>query len=164
MATTTTPVHNSPDLTDHTSYDIKGHARKFGIILGVLTAVYLIVLNLIYGEIPLGMRFAKHLIIIPVVWYAAADYAKRLPEGKVFKAELTYLLKLAGYAGLTLFAANIVTFMVSGNSFEQFMQEGDTFAGMMINGSFLFFETVVFVMIFAFIVLQGMKGKGSPED
>lgn len=146
-------------------YDTGSHARKFGIVLGVATAVYLVIINLIYGEVPLGLRFASHLLIIPVVWYAATDYAKRLPEGQIFQAEIGYLLKLAGYAAITLFALNVLAFMVSGQSFEQFMQEGETFAAVMINSTFLFFETVVFVMVVAFITMQGVKGKSSsPQD
>ena len=163
MATTTTRT-NPPDLQDHSGFDTSSHARTYGIVLGVAMAVYLMVLNFTMGDIPLGLRFAKHLLIIPVVWYAAADYAKRLPKGKVFKAEITYLMMLAAYAGITLVLLNMVVFMIFGESFEQFMQEGNTFAGSMINSGFLFFEVVVFVMTVSFIFLQAYKGPGSPED
>jgi len=155
---------NPPHLKDYSGFDTSAHARTYGIILGVAMGIYLLILNFVYAEVPLGMRFAKHLLIIPVVWYAASDYAKRLPEGKVFKAELTYLMKLAGYAAVAVVGFNVLAFMIFGNSFDQFLQEGNTFAGMMINCGFMFFETVVFVMIVSFIVLQGFKGKGSPED
>ena len=161
---TTTVKDNPPKLKNYSNFNVSAHARNYGIILGVATAIYLIIINLIYGEVPLGLRFAKHLLIIPIVWYAAADYAKRLPEGQVFKAELGYLMRLAGYAALALIAVNILVFMVTSSSFEQFMEDGNSFAGMMINSGFIFFETVVFVMIVSFIVLQGFKGKGSPED
>lgn len=147
-------------------YDTGAHARKFGIILGVATAIFLIIANLVYkNDVPLSLRFASHLLIIPVVWYAATDYAKRLPEGQIFQSEIGYLLKLAGYAAVTLFALNVLMFMFTGHSFEQFMQEGETFAAVMINSTFLFFETVVFVMVVAFITMQGLKGKSSsPQD
>lgn len=160
----TTARTNPPDLTDHTDFDTRAHARNYGIILGVLTAIYLIVLNVLMDDVPLGLRFAKHLLIIPIVWYAATNYAKQLPEGKVFKAEITYLMRLAAYAGLAIVGMNILMFMVVGESFEQFMQNGNTFAGAMINSGFLFFETVVFVMTVSFIFLQALKGQGSPED
>lgn len=157
----------NPNKSDHPTtenFSLSAHTRNYGIILGVLTAVYLVVLNIIYAEVPLGLRFAKHLIIIPVVWMAVADYAKRLPEGKVFKAEIGYLLRVAGWSALALAVINALFFMVTAGSFEQFMQEGETFAGMMINSGFLFFETVVFVMIIGLVVLQGYKSGGSPED
>ncbi|NJC24694.1 hypothetical protein [Neolewinella antarctica] len=164
MATGTAQT-NPPDLKDHTNFDTGAHARTYGIILGVLTAIYLIVLNFIYpDDIPMGLRFAKHLIIIPVVWYAAGNYASKLPDNKVFKAEITYLMSLAAYTAVTLVAINVLVYIITGTSFEQFMQDGDAFAGMMINCGFVFFETVVFVMVVSFIVLQGYKGGGSPED
>ena len=156
---------NPPDLNDHTSFDVGGHARKYGIILGAAISLYLLIVNLIFTEdLPMGLRFAKYLLIVPVVWVAALDYAKRLPKGKVFKAEIGYLMKLAGYTALTVIVFNLLMFIVSGSSFDQFMQEGNTFAGTMINCGFLFFETVVIVMAVSFIFLQAFKSGGSPED
>ncbi len=155
---------NPPDLDDHTSFDVSKHARNYGVMLGVAIAIYLLIINLVFEEVPTGMRFAKYLFIIPVVWVAALDYAKRLPPGKVFKAEIGYLMRLAFYAAATVIVLNLLMFTVSGQSFDQFMQDGETFAGAMINCGFLFFETVVIVMAVSFVFLQAFKTGGSPED
>jgi len=111
-----------------------------------------------------GLRFAKHLFIIPIVWIAIDAYSKRIPEGKAFKSQLGLLLKLGLWAAMTIAVLNILFFGVVGVSFEQFMQEGDTLAGVTVNSGFLIFETLVFVMIIGFVILQAYKGKGSPED
>lgn len=165
----TNPPHVHSDVVS--PIDKSKAGRKYGIILGVLTAVYLIILNLTAGEgtgpggnLPLGLRFAKHLLIIPIVWFAVASYAKTLPEGRVFKNEIGLLGSIAAWSAGTVALANILFFAFTSISFEQFMQEGETLMGVMINSGFLIFETVVFVMIVGFVILQAYKGKGSPED
>ncbi|MEL7162641.1 MAG: hypothetical protein AAFN92_17925 [Bacteroidota bacterium] len=145
-------------------YDKAAASRNYGVVLGGITALYLITVNLITGEVPTGTRFAKHLLIIPVVWIAIASYAAKIPSNKVFKKELGFLGRIAAWAAVTLGLINIGFFALLGTSFEQFMHEGETFAGAMVNSGFLIFETVVFVMIIGFVILQAYKGGGSPED
>lgn len=144
----------------------KIYGRNFGIGLGLITALYLIIINLISGgnELPLGLRFAKHLLIIPVVWMAIDTYAKSLPEDKIFKRELALLGRIAAWSSGTIALANIVFFGLTATSFEQFMQEGETLMGVLANSGLLIFETLVFVIIIGFVILQAYKGKGSPED
>ncbi len=140
--------------------------RNFGLGLGFMTAFYLIILNVFAqaGDIPTGLRFSKHLLIIPVVWFAIDAYAKRLPEGRKFKRELGLIGRIAAWASLTIAVVNIVFFAFFGTSFEQFMHEGEALFDVMVNSGFLIFETVVFVMIIGFVILQAYKGSGSPED
>ena len=172
MATTTSTNNGTPttvrdgnvDLDSHSNFDVAKQSLFYGMVLAGAMAVYLIILNTIYGEIPLGLRFAKHLLIIPVVWIAFGAYAKTLPEGKVFKAEIGYVLRIGLYAAMGIALLNLLYFAFAENSFEQFMQEGKTLAGVMINSTFLIFETFVFVMMFGFILMQAYKGGGSPED
>jgi len=165
---TTTNSESAPkvrnDLASRINPSIFG--RKYGIILGVLTALYLVVINVISGgeTLPLGLRFAKHLIIIPIVWMAVSAYAATLPDGRIFKNELILLGYIAAWSSITLAVLNVMYFAFTSTSFEQFMQEGETLMGVMINSGFIIFETVVFVMIIGFIILQAYKGKGSPED
>ncbi len=161
--TNNNPADIYPDQPQNFSETI---GRNFGLILGVLTAVYLVILNLMSGngDIPTGLRFAKHLLIVPVVWLAVAAFAKRLPKGRKFKRELGLLLRIAVWTALVIAVINIAFFGIFGSSFEQFMQEGETFFGVMVNSGFLIFETVVFVMIIGFVILQAYKGAGSPED
>jgi len=154
------------------SFDKSANGRNYGIVLGVLTVIYLVIINLLsdggdpevgFG-VPMGLRFAKHLLIIPVVWIAVATYAKSLPEGRAFKNEIGLLGRIGIWAALTVALGNIALFAITGNGFEQFLQEGGTFMGVMITSGFLIFETVVFVMIIGFVIMQAYKGKGSPED
>lgn len=172
MASTTAqnnPPHVNNDLASPIDKSVLG--RNYGVILGVLTAVYLIIINLVADNgaeegfgVPLGLRFAKHLIIVPVLWIAVASYAKTLPDGRIFKNEIGLIGRVAMWSAITLAVINILFYAFTGTSFEQFMQEGETLMGVMINSGFIIFETVVFVMIVGFIILQAYKGKGSPED
>lgn len=172
--TTSTPTRDgNADLDSHSTFDTSKAARNYGVFLGVITAVYLIVINAIFGtrgengiiDVPLGLRFAKHLLLIPVVWIAFSAYAKTLPGGKIFKNEIGYLMSIGMWSALTIAVLNVIVFMISpSNSFEQFMQEGNTFAGVMVNSVFLIFEHFVFVMTFGFILMQAYKSGGSPED
>lgn len=171
MATTahTNPPHLNND--KYSSFDVSKEGRNYGIILGVITAVYMIIINLFTGDgpgeagnIPLGLRFAKHLLIFPVLWIAMSRYAKSLPDGRTFKNEISLLGRVAMWSALTIALANLLVFAFTGNSFEQFMQEGTTFMAVCINSGFLFFETIVFIMTVGFVFLQALKGGGSPED
>lgn len=173
METAATTKNNPPHLhADRAApVSLATLGRNYGVLLGILTSVYLIVINLIMDggvesnfDVPLGWRFAKHLIIVPIVWMAVSSYAKALPEGRKFKSELGMLGYVAVWSALVLAVVNILFFAITGTSFEQFMQEGETLMGVMINSGFLIFETVVFVMIIGFIILQAYKGGGSPED
>ncbi|WP_273444947.1 hypothetical protein [Neolewinella agarilytica] len=160
-----TTTYNEPDLSINSDNELSSkYAWTFGLALGLITALYLVILNLATDSPSTGMRFAKHLLIVPVVWMAISSYSSRLPEGKAFKSELGLLLKLGLWAAGVIAILNILFFGLVGTSFEQFMQEGDTLAGVLINSGFLIFETMVFVMIIGFVILQAYKGKGSPED
>ena len=172
MATGTAHT-NPPELNSdaYSKVNVPKLALRWGIILGVVIAVYLTIINAFYGDgpgehgnVPLGLRFAKHLLIVPVLWFTMSSYAKTLPEGHVFKPEIGLIGRIALYSSLTLALANVLIYAFTGWSFEQFMQEGETFMGVMINSGFLFFETSVFVMIVGFFFLQAYKDGGSPED
>ena len=172
MATTTT-TQNPPHLNNdaYSSVDKNIIGRNYGVILGVITAIYCTIINLTAGTeveegfgVPLGLRFAKHLFIIPIIWLAISSYAKTLPEGRIFKNELGLLGRIAAWSSIVLALANILLFAVTGSGFEQFMEEGETLMGVMVSSGFLIFETAVFVMIIGFVILQAYKGKGSPED
>jgi|GEM_PF-2540981 hypothetical protein len=163
------PPHLHSDRAAPVGFSTLG--RNYGVGLGLLTAVYLIIINLFMDNgvetgfgVPLGLRFAKHLIIIPIAWVAVSSYAKVLPEGRKFKSELGMLGYIAVWAAIVLAVINILFFAITGTSFEQFVQEGVSLMGVMINSGFLIFETIVFVMIIGFIILQAYKGGGSPED
>ena len=160
-----TTTYNEPDLSINSNNSLSSrYAWTYGLVLGVLTALYLVILNLGTDSPPTGLRFAKHLLIVPIVWMAISSYSNQLPEGKAFKSELGLLLKLGLWAALVIAILNVLFFGLVGTSFEQFMQEGDTLAGVLVNSGFLVFETLVFVMIIGFVILQAYKGKGSPED
>lgn len=162
----TTQSNPSNDHTFDYGFHSKTVGRNYGIGLGVITALYLIVINFFSGgeELSLGFRFAKHLLIIPVVWMAIAAYASYFSESNIFKGEFMLLLRIAGWSAITLSLINVLVYGITSSSFEQFMQEGNTLFGAMMNSGFLLFETFVFVMIIGFVILQAYKRKGSPED
>ena len=160
-----TTTNNEPDLSIKRSNSLfNKYAWTFGLALGVLTVLYIVILNLATDSPSTGLRFAKHLLIIPIVWIAISSYSNQLSEGKALKSELGLLLRLGLWAGGVIAILNILFFGLVGTSFEQFIQEGDTLAGVLINSGFLVFETLVFVMIIGFVILLAYKGKGSPED
>ena len=169
-----TSTHSNPPKLHNdalSTLDVSSSGRNYGIVLGVLTSVYLIIINLTMGEghedgvgIPMGYRFAKHLLIVPVVWIAINAFAKSMPEGHAFKGGIGFMARIAIWAAATVAVLNVVIFAVTGISFEQFINEGQTFLTAFLNSGLLLFETAVFVMIIGFVVLQYIKGKGSPED
>lgn len=162
-----TTQNNPPNIhVNENGFHVQAVGRNYGLALGVVTAIYLIAINFIYSatDLPLGLRFAKHLLIIPVVWMAIAAFAERLPEGRKFKQELGLLWRIAAWSAVTLALANILFFAVTFTSFEQFSQDENTLFSVLLNSGLLIFETSVFVMIIGFAILQAYKGKGSPED
>ena len=169
MATTTTQREHSrenpPDLHHVNTWQLEKEGRKWGLILGAITAVYLLIVNAIFADLPLGLRFAKHLIIIPVLWIATSKYAASVPEGEAFKGEISLMFRIGAWATAVLATTNIILSAINPDiGFEQFMNEGNTFGDAMMNSFFIAMETLVFVMIIGFVFLQYYKGKGSPED
>jgi hypothetical protein len=95
---------------------------------------------------------------------AITTYAKTMTKGHIFKGGLELFARIAMWAALTIGALNLAFFLITSSSFEQFLNEGETFLTATVNSGFLIFETVVFVMIVGFIILQAFKDGGSPED
>jgi hypothetical protein len=163
---------NTPklNLDAKSSFDVVGSARNYGILLGVITSVYLLIVNLSYAgseeevSVPMSLRFAKHLFIIPVVWLAISSYSKTMEKGHVFKGGVGLLTRVGLWTALTIGALNLIFYVVTGSSFSQFLNKGETFLSATVNSGFLLFETMVFVMIIGFIILQAYKDRGSPED
>ena len=170
MAQTTSPTthENPPHLDEPAAYNfnVDKEGRKYGILLGVLVAVYLSIVNAITVELPLGLRFAKHLLIIPVVWYATKQYAEAIYSGnQVFKAEIGLLFRIGAWATIVLALGNILLSAISPSlGFEQFMNDNTSFGDAMMNSFFVAMETLVFVLIIGFVFMQYYKRGGSPED
>lgn len=158
------------NLDDKSSFNLVSAGRNYGIALGVVTSIYLLIINFAYsgGEeavsVPMGPRFAKHIFILPIVWMALSSYAKTMTEGHVFKGGIGLLARIAVWTGLTIGALNLAFFITTESSFQQFLNKGETFLTATVNSGLLIFETGVFVMILGFMILQALKGKGSPED
>lgn len=158
-------AYNQPDLSIDSDNALSSrYARNYGVILGVLTSIYLIVLNLSMDEPSTGLRFAKHLIIIPVVWLAIDAYSNRMPEVTAFKSKLGLLFKMGLWTAGVIAAFNIACHLLLGVGFEQFSHDEITAGAVLVDSGFVMFETLVFVMIIGFVILQAYKGKGSPED
>lgn len=157
------PQLNTPPAIN---FDRDKEGRNFGILLGLLMSTYLFIVNLVYVELPLGIRFAKHLLIIPVVWYATKRYAEAITEGnEIFKAEIGLLFRIGLWATATIAALNIlISAFEPEYAFEQFMNDNDTFGDAMMNSFFVAMETLVFVMIIGFVFMQGFKRGSAPED
>ena len=170
MAQTTSPTthENPPHLERPAAYNfnVDKEGRNYGILLGVVVAVYLTIVNAATTELPLSLRFAKHLFIIPIVWHATKRYAEAIYAGnEVFKAEIGLLFRIGAWATLTLALGNIVLAAVNPDwAFEQFLNDNDTFGDAMMNSFFVAMETLVFVLIIGFVFMQYYKRGGSPED
>ena len=165
MASSQPTIDNAPDLDNHSYVNLDAMGRNYGITLGVLTAAYLLLVNALTGDLPLGLRFAKYLIIIPVVWAATSKLYAATPDGEAFKTEIGLLFRIAMWSVVTVAVLNIILSSISPNlGFEQFMNESDSFGDMMVNSFFVAMELLVMVMIFGFVFMQYYKGKGSPED
>lgn len=168
MANTRSTTHeNPPNLTPPPTngFNIPKEGRKYGIILGLLVSVYLFVVNSIYADLPNGIRFAKHLLIVPVIWFSAHTYANSVPKGEIFKGEIGLFFRIGIWTTVVIAVLNMVLSSINPSiAFEQFLNENDNFGDVMMNSFFVAMETLVFVVIIGFIFLQFYKRGGSPED
>lgn len=159
---------NPPQLNAPTTvpFDRDKEGRNFGILLGVVMSVYMIAVNAIYAELPMGVRFAKHLLIIPIVWIATKRYADAIAQnGEIFKAEIGLLFRIGMWATAVIALLNLVLSAIQPAwAFEQFMNDSETFGDVMMNSFFVGVETLVFVIIIGFVFMQGLKRGGAPED
>ena len=166
--TGSTASENPPhlDAPATSSFNVPKEARKYGIILGLFMSAYLLIVNLVYPEVPIGVRFAKHLLIIPVVWYATKTYAESIYSGQeVFKTEIGLLFRIGLWATAVIATLNLVLSAINPElGFEQFLNENNTFGDAMMNSFFVAMETLVFVIIIGFVFMQYYKRGGSPED
>ncbi len=165
MATRQPALDKNPKLDNVAYLNMDKMGRNYGIVLGVITSLYLLLVNAVTADLPLGLRFAKYLLIVPIVWMATSKVNDATPEGEEFKLEIGMLFRIAIWAVITLTVLNIILSSISPSlGFEQFMNESDSFGDMMVNSFFVAMETFVMVLIFGFVFVQYYKGKGSPED
>ena len=166
--TGTTASENPPNLDAPASpsFNVPKEAKKYGIILGLLMSGYLLIVNLIYVDVPIGVRFAKHLLIIPIVWYATKTYAESIYSGQeVFKTEIGLMFRIGLWATAVIATLNMLLSAIDPNlGFEQFLNDNNTFGDAMMNSFFVAMETLVFVVIIGFVFMQYYKRGGSPED
>ena len=165
MATFDTTREGQPQLTHHDPFNTDRAGRNYGLVLAALTAVYLSLMNLIFPEVPIGIRFAKYLIIVAVVWVAVKSYADASSEEDIWKGEFTFILKIAMWAIGGLATLNVILSSINPQlGFEQFMNDGETFGDMMVNSFFVAMETFVMVVMAGFIFMQYYKRGSDPED
>lgn len=169
MAETSPTTHeNPPNLSAPAAHDfsVDAEGRKYGIILGLAVSVYLLIVNAVYTELPTGIRFAKHLLIIPIVWYATKRYAEAIYGNKeVFKAEIGLMFRIGMWATIVIALLNIILSAIDPNlGFEQFLNDNESFGDAMMNSFFVAMETLVFVVIIGFVFMQYYKRGGPPED
>ena len=167
--TTETTNHENPPHLDAPvahNFNVDKEGRKYGIILGLAVAIYLLIVNAATVELPLGLRFAKHLLIIPVVWFATKQYAEAIySSNAVFKAEIGLLFRIGAWATIVLAVGNITLAAINPEwAFEQFLNDNDSFGDAMMNSFFVAMETLVFVLIIGFVFMQYYKGGSAPED
>jgi hypothetical protein len=164
---TTTATNNPPKLTTTAiDFDVAKQGRNYGILLGALMSVYMLIVNQLYAELPMGVRFAKHLLIIPVVWYATKSYADAIVRGNhIFKAEIGLMFRIGLWATLVIAVLNITLSAIDPQlGFEQFLNDNNSFADAMMNSFFVAMETLVFVVIIGFVFMQYYKTGSAPED
>ncbi|WP_116105427.1 DUF4199 domain-containing protein [Lewinella sp. IMCC34191] len=169
MTETTSPARENPphlETPSSSSFNVPKEARKYGIILGLLVSVYLLIVNQLYGDVPIGVRFAKHLLIIPIVWYATKAYAESIYSGQeVFKTEIGLLFRIGIWTTAVIATLNITLSAFNPElGFEQFLNDNTSFGDAMMNSFFVAMETLVFVVIIGFVFMQYYKRGGSPED
>ena len=169
MTQSTTSAKENPPKLDAPStsrFNVPKEARKYGIILGLAVSAYLLIVNQLYGDLPISVRFAKHLLIIPVVWYATKSYADSIYRGQeVFKTEIGLLFRIGMWATAVIAVLNICLSAIDPTlGFEQFLNDNTSFGDAMMNSFFVAMETLVFVVIIGFVFMQYYKRGGSPED
>ncbi len=129
-------------------------------------SAYLLVVNQLFDDLPISIRFAKHLFIIPVVWLATKSYAESIYSGEeVFKTEIGLMFRIGLWATAVIAILNISLSAFNPQwGFEQFLNDNTTFGDAMMNSFFVAMETLVFVVIIGFVFMQYYKRGGSPED
>ncbi|WP_116124541.1 hypothetical protein [Lewinella sp. IMCC34183] len=169
MAQTSPATQENPPHLDKPAafnFDVDKEGRKYGLILGAAVSAYLLIVNQIYGDLPMSIRFAKHLLIIPVVWYATKQYAEAIYRGgEIFKAEIGLLFRIGMWATGLIAVLNIMLSAISPTlGFEQFLNDNTSFGDAMMNSFFVAMETLVFVIIIGFVFMQYYKRGSAPED
>ncbi|THH41594.1 hypothetical protein [Neolewinella litorea] len=158
---------NPPHLdTPAANFNVDKEGRKYGLILGAAVSIYLLIVNQLFVDLPMSVRFAKHLLIIPIAWYATKQYAEAIYSGNdVFKAEIGLMFRIGVWATGLIATLNIMLSAISPElGFEQFLNDNNTFGDAMMNSFFVAMETLVFVVIIGFVFMQYYKRGGSPED
>ncbi len=169
MAQVSPTTHENPphlDTPKALNYNVNKRGMRYGVILGLAVSIYLLVVNALFGDLPISVRFAKHLLIIPIVWYATKEYADAIYDSNsIFKAEIGLLFRIGAWATVVLAVLNISLSAFNPEwGFEQFMNDNTTFGDAMMNSFFVAMETLVFVVIIGFVFMQYYKRGGSPED
>ncbi|PPK86346.1 hypothetical protein CLV84_3272 [Neolewinella xylanilytica] len=169
MTPTSSPAKENPphlDAPASSSFNVSKEGRKYGIILGLLVSVYLLIVNQLYVDVPMSVRFSKHLLIIPIVWYATKTYAESIYRGQeVFKTEIGLMFRIGIWATAVIAVLNISLSAFNPElGFEQFLNDNTSFGDAMMNSFFVAMETLVFVVIIGFVFMQYYKRGGAPED
>lgn len=155
----TQPRENPPVLeVDEHNFPFLTTGIGTGVIVGIIMGIYLAIINAASDDPPTGLTFLKHIAFIPFIGMALKRYKRALPTGKIFKdgAKLGFFISLA--ASFTIMAVGVILWMISPDlSFEQYMNEGNSFADVIVNTSFLGLEVFVFGMIITFCWLQFIK-------
>ncbi len=161
-----THFHENPPQTSASEHGFRFWkvAISYGVLGGVLMGLYLLLLNMASDDPSSWLKFSKHLIMIPIMGVVLKQYKAHLPEGKIFKDGIKLSAAVATLAAFTLIIFDhILWFVAPEISFEQFMNENNSYADLFINDSYLAVETWVFTMVTGFVWLQWIKDAKQPD-
>ncbi|MGB3546677.1 MAG: DUF4199 domain-containing protein [Saprospiraceae bacterium] len=152
-------LHNNPPKTRVAEgFNLARRGRNYGILTGVIMAVYLVIINVALNDPSFLANLPMHLVFIPILGLALNAYKRYLPEGKIFKDGIQLGGYIAGTAAVTIIIINAILSLISPKlSFQQFYNEGNSFPDVMINGIMLAMTVFVFGMLITFIYIQFMK-------
>lgn len=138
-----------------------------GLIAGAGMGLYLFIIEALFGEPSMAVKFSKYFILAAVLGYFLVQTRKQTRDRLFFKRGALLGLLISVVSAITLIAINSFAVLVGSEiAFDKFNVDSSTIGNSLLVDGVLFFEIIVYGMILSFIWLQYLKGytEGSAEN
>lgn len=138
---------------------------KWGIIGGLVMAVFLVLTQLMSSEGSIALKFFKYIALGAVLLFGLSTQRSYMQENYRFKDGMMLGAFMTLISSITLVLSNIVLYATTDNlAFDKFSKTADSFGNVMLLNGVIFFEVLVFGMIITFVCLQSLKPERPRAD
>lgn len=130
-----------------------------GLIAGLGMGIFLLLINSTVDGVHTGWSFTKYLILGIVLATLIGQYKASSAKGKTFKGGIVLggFTTLCSAVALVVFNTLINVVGIEAIQTIRYNVEADTLSNLLMQNGVLFFECLVFGMVFTFIWLQFFK-------